>query len=838
MENNIPNENIISSKGGSKPYERKINISHQNKKTNMNDDDEDKKEAENIKIKPESRYESHIEEQEQEHNQIKGDTKEEIQEYINNNYDEEEYPQEKKHNKISQNKEKIFMDNTQEKKYVKNNINKDMDDNIQIDNQFKYGEDEEFEDENENEQKKEFDNNKDIYNYKYKKVKINKNEIEREQDDEENEDNEEQNEEEDIKEETDNFDYQEIKRKPGKILHQSKQETFDEEGNRVVTTKTIKEFKQTTGGIRIRNIQNEKEKIEYERYTTNNLKNKKMLFNNRKTNSTYKSDNKGDRIYLLAQLAKLKNDAEKSKLKKNQIYNNSQSPIIIHDSNGYDMYENQNSLFSNELIEQNSFDEEMYERNYNYRNNYGTINNLNINNQDYRERYIYPNQQVKYSGMNEMQEEYFGENDSLNNRREVPSPIGYIATYSSGSEDNEEIGRSYEKYNNNRITNTKSKTDKNKYKKEGELIKKSEVIYQMEDPNEYIGFNERKKNKNLSNMCINTQIDTSKSDKKDFQSPDRGAGIGSERFRKVTMAMISSLGPTCEDRKITRKMRSEVGGVVDLRQELNPVNTYKIKKFQRLTYNINKEVNPKTKLEGARIIQYWWRRLKDRKIYMIKYIKIVKIQSIIRRFLVRKRIITTRITYYIYEILDNIITNNYRNELLRIFKYYKEDKAKRKLARSINKLNDKNQKQKILKYFYKYKYITDLLKNQINYQTKISTIKEEEIINNENKHNINEEIKSTEITEEMYIKYYKNKNINSNKAEHINQLSIDKKKKKPYEIGNETKYEIQTIKKQLIDEQTQDEYEKKEYKDIGTQQEKEEMIISKKEPISYISIKT
>ena len=109
----------------------------------------------------------------------------------------------------------------------------------------------------------------------YKKVIKTENEIEKEPEPEEEngqngngEEYEEFNEEEDKKEETD-FDLQEIKKKPGRILHQSTQETFDEEGNRVVTTKTIKEFKQMTGGIRIRNIENEKEKIEYERYSTN-----------------------------------------------------------------------------------------------------------------------------------------------------------------------------------------------------------------------------------------------------------------------------------------------------------------------------------------------------------------------------------------------------------------------------------------------------------------------------------------------------------------------------------------------------------------------------------------
>ena len=585
--------------------------------------------------------------------------------------------------------------------------------------------------------------------------------------------------------------------------------------------------------------------MEYARYTTNTAKNtakkyknNKNFYINRKTHSTtYKNDNRGDRVYLLAQLAKFKNDADKRRIKNNLI-NNNQSPIILHDNNGYDMYE-----ISQEIIDQKSFDEDIYERNYNYRNNYEPINKNN--NREYEEGYFYQNKQIRSPGMNDMQEEYFGENDSSYNRKEVPSPIGYIATYSSGSEDNEEMGKSYEHYttyNNykNIERNTKNQIDKNIYKKEGELIKKSEVIYQMEEPNEYINFYDKRKNKNLSNIMINTQIDTSKSDKRDFESPDRGhgAGVGSEKFRKVTLAMISSLGPTCEDRKITRKMRSEIGGVVDLRQELNPVNTYKIKKFQRYGYNLNIKVNPKTKLEGARIIQYWWRKLKDKKIYMIKYIKIVKIQSIIRSFLIRKRLIITKITYFIYETLENIINNHYRNEFLKLFKYSNEDKVKKKLIYVLNKLNDKNNMLKTLKYFYKFKFITDILKNKKNSSDyKIIEEEKKQITNNNiNKEFIQKEIETT-ITEEEYIKYIKENYSNKNQLQHINELTIDKNKKNPYEIGNKTNYEIQKIKKELIDKQTQDEYIKKEYKDIGIQKEKEKMIITKKEPISYIKNK-
>ena len=104
----------------------------------------------------------------------------------------------------------------------------------------------------------------------------------------------------------------------------------------------------------------------------------------------------------------------------------------------------------------------MIERNNNnnYRNYYGTVENkFNLNNQEYREKFFYPNNQIRFSGKNEIQiqEEYFGEKDSNNNRKDIPSPIGYIATYSSGSEDNEDIGRSYEQYTHSNFRKTNSK---------------------------------------------------------------------------------------------------------------------------------------------------------------------------------------------------------------------------------------------------------------------------------------------------------------------------------------------------------------------------------------------
>ena len=653
--------------------------------------------------------------------------------------------------------------NKTEKEIEEYNVN--LNNKEEFDEDFQNGEEEnEIDNINESNNKKKYN-----YKYKYKKIKVTEDEIEPEEakdKSKEDEESKEKNKDEGNEDDIDNFDFEKIKSSPGRIIHQSTQETYDDDGNRVVTTKTIKEFKQITGGVRIRNVQNEKEKIEYERYTSNDNKNNKKKYYSERTNkSTNIKHNKGDRIYLLAQLAKLQNEEDRNKNKKRQTYKTSQYPIIIHESDGN---EYQNSILSNELIDPNSFEDEMYEYNY-YRNNYGKRNRSHMNYQNYDDRCYYTGQDVGF------QEENFTDHYiSENRRREVPSPIGYIATYSSGSDDNEEEGKSYDQYNY-RNMKTRNKSDYNALKKEGELITKSEVIYQLEDSSNYIGFN--KKNRKLSNSYIKTQIDTSKSDKRDFQSPDRGAGVGSEKFMKVTMAMISSLGPTCEDRKITRKMRSEIGGVVDLRQELNPVNSYTIRKAQRFRNNLNKEVNPKTKLEGARIIQYWWRKLKSDKINRITYLKIIKIQSVIRSYLVRKKIITTKIIYYLCEIIENILFKHYKDELLQFFKNLKRDKdkdkdknrdrAKKILKNIINIQNEKIKKQIISKYFYKYKFISDYLKkikdqtNSFDYahQKILSSNKNEKYQLEEKRRNSNR-YSLNKIVHNPKIEYRNNNNLN------------------------------------------------------------------------------
>jgi hypothetical protein len=106
------------------------------------------------------------------------------------------------------------------------------------------------------------------------------------------------------------------------------------------------------------------------------------------------------------------------------------------------------------------------------------------------------------------------------------------------------------------------------------------------------------------------------------------------KFLYVSLAMISSKGPSCEDRPILRRMRLEKGGVVDLAQEDRKKNKFKIKKAERKQARRSLYTNPKYRDKAAKVIQAWWRDLKT--IYNDRLKKIIKIQSVFRGRFVRK----------------------------------------------------------------------------------------------------------------------------------------------------------------------------------------------------------
>ena len=111
---------------------------------------------------------------------------------------------------------------------------------------------------------------------------------------------------------------------------------------------------------------------------------------------------------------------------------------------------------------------------------------------------------------------------------------------------------------------------------------------------------------------------------------------------------------------ILRKNRMQKGGVVDLAQEEIKKNKFKIVKASApkggRTYM---KINSKYKEKAAKIIQGWWRELKD--IYEYKLAQIIKIQSFWRGRWVRRNIYDLLYLNYLYlsfcEKIEKILTN-------------------------------------------------------------------------------------------------------------------------------------------------------------------------------------
>ena len=168
----------------------------------------------------------------------------------------------------------------------------------------------------------------------------------------------------------------------------------------------------------------------------------------------------------------------------------------------------------------------------------------------------------------------------------------------------------------------------------------------------------------------------------DFESPqtekefDFVSSNNGERFRKVALALVSSRGPTCENRKIMRKNRGDIGGVVDFFSEtIKNKNSYKILKSKKLY--VNYDIEPKKKRKASKIIQNWWRNLKNKNnkldLNKTKNNEIITIQKWIRGFLLRKNVMQL-IEYTLYyqgfcDIIQGILSYKVKEMIFRkIFK--------------------------------------------------------------------------------------------------------------------------------------------------------------------------
>ena len=140
------------------------------------------------------------------------------------------------------------------------------------------------------------------------------------------------------------------------------------------------------------------------------------------------------------------------------------------------------------------------------------------------------------------------------------------------------------------------------------------------------------------------------------------------KFLYVSLAMISSKGPSCEDRPILRRMRLDKGGVVDLAQEDRKKNKFKIKNTQRKKgFKRNHFMNPKYREKAAKIIQSWWKELKN--IYNYRMKQIIKIQSAFRGKFVRKYMYDLFYLNFLYisfcKKIENVLGNHVKPYVFR-----------------------------------------------------------------------------------------------------------------------------------------------------------------------------
>ena len=295
----------------------------------------------------------------------------------------------------------------------------------------------------------------------------------------------------------------------GRIIHQSTEQSYDEKGNKVTKTKIVRE---------INDLSNKKNNHEIKISKTNE---EKDIFSspNYQQNSNY------------------------------------DSPPVFYSNNNNISYNNNKRQNSNINNNDNDIQEIGYKTNYVFESR--KANGKNIGSYSTKEKYEYVNRK----GTKESRHE---KSISGSPRvTEIISPVQYVDN-SSGSELDENQMKSFDNYHysiktNNTNINTINNKRKNKFK----------LNYELEDPEgfDYLSKNERKVSNdelksssryiNRSKVRTNNKYDdSSRSDIKDFQSPDKN--FEKTNFRKINAGMLESKGPSNDDKKVNNIMTKEV----------------------------------------------------------------------------------------------------------------------------------------------------------------------------------------------------------------------------------------------------------------------------------------
>ena len=415
----------------------------------------------------------------------------------------------------------------------------------------------------------------------------------------------------------------------GRIIHQSTEQSYDDKGNKVTKTKIVREIDNSSS--------NKKNYHEIK------------ISNNKRTNKIETKEKKDISLSPNFQI----------------------SPIIYNSPNSLNNKKNENDI-----------EEIGYKTNYVFESR--KVNGKNMGEYSTKEKYEYINRK---GGKESRYEKSTNGSPKVT---EIISPVHY-AEYSSGggSDLDENQIKSFDNYrysiktNNTNINNQR----KNKIK----------LNYELEDPEgfDYLSKNERKvSNEELKansryinrSKIRNRYDDSSRSDIRDFQSPDKNIEKKTN-FRRVNVGMIESKGPSNDDRKINNIITKEVIQTSEYknRSEYNN-NNIKIENYDETNYYYNEDEN--VRIKAARIIQEWWRtrfnKEQEEEVYDITMKSAIKLQSFIRGFLVRKKVlryITLAIYYQSFcDKLQDVLCNYIKKEIFQLFKnkyLYKAKSIKR-----------------------------------------------------------------------------------------------------------------------------------------------------------------
>ena len=256
------------------------------------------------------------------------------------------------------------------------------------------------------------------------------------------------------------------------------------------------------------------------------------------------------------------------------------------------------------------------------------------------------------------------------------------------------------------------------------------------------------------------------------------------KFKYVSLAMISSKGLRTEDRIILRRMRFEKGGVVDLAQEDKKRGKYRIRKVSR-SPGIKKNfyrTNPKYREQAARYIQSWWKEMKE--LYSKKIQKIIKIQSVYRGRFVRKYLYDLLYLNYLYlsfcQKIEKVLKQQIKPYVFNILKKFCKSKDVSQEEKDYNILKNivasKAKKWKILnlrKYFKKWERF---LRNKERLTLIIYKLLKLRV-ENQNKNNI--------LRDNLRKWYYITKTLNMVQTFEEEKKTIIKKTEIKYEEGND-----------------------------------------------------